>query len=154
MRRPNRSLSWLVPFALLVGCGEKGHGHRASVSTARPVSILVEVYHPVTDEVWENVGVRVVEAYQEWSDCTCVSPYDDWYLTDFTGQVLIDEFVLADAAVGFVEDRHGGAVLGSRSFENSAMVTLQIDALGHDTVFVDVPLTFDQPDVFVAVPFE
>ncbi len=132
-----------------------GHGHGpASVQVVRPVSILVEVFDPTTNFVWENVSVRVVEAEQEWSQCTCVSPFEDWFLTDTTGQVLFDEFTLAAEQVGFVQDGAGAAVLGSRRFEDQATVTLEIDAVGFSPVFIDVPLSYGQPDVFVQVPFQ
>lgn len=146
-------LAAFVPL-ILAGCSG---GSRTVVVTAppppRPVSILVEVYDPATNFVWENVGVRVVEVDHEWSGCTCANPVVEWFLTDSTGQVLIDEFVLAASAVGFVEDHRGGAVIGSRSFEDQATVLLEIDALGFTPVLVEVPLSWDVPDVFVSVPF-
>jgi hypothetical protein len=113
----------------------------------------VEVYDPVTNWVWENVGVRVVQAEQEWSLCTCVSPFATWYLTDSSGQVLLDEHLLAAAEVGFVEDGAGRAMIGPRSFEDQATVLLEVSAGGYTPVFVEVELRWDTPDVFVAVPF-
>lgn len=143
----------LVATALLSACG--GGRSRATLRTESPrlVSILVEVYDPVTDLVWENVSVRIVEADQEWSQCTCVSPFDDWYLTDASGRVLLDEFTLADAEVGFQEDIDGRAILGPHRDEDEATVVLEIDALGFTPVIVEVPLRWDTPDVFVEVPF-
>lgn len=140
----------------VVAASCRGGNSRASVRNESPrlVSILVEVYDPVTNLVWENVSVRIVEADQEWSQCTCVSPYVDWYLTDQTGRVLLDEYLLADADVGFLEDGKGRAVLGPRRDEDQATVVLEIDALGFVPVIVEVPLSWDQPDVFVEVPFE
>jgi hypothetical protein len=143
---------------LLLGClafAACGGGKRATadVRLPRPVSILVEVYDPVTNYVWQNVGVRIVEADQEWSGCTCVNPRVEWFLTDSRGEVLLDEFTLAAAQVGFVVDRNGRAVLGSRSFEDEATVVLEIDALGYTPVIVEVPLSWSVPDVFVSVPF-
>ncbi len=143
----------LLAALVLASCGRSRP--RANVRPPQPrlVSILVEVYDPNTNLVWENVSVRVVEAEQEWSNCLCVSPYLDWYLTDSTGRVLLDEFVLADAEVGFLEDDLGAAVLGPYSYEDEALVVLEIDALGFAPVYVEVPLSWDQPDVFVEVPF-
>jgi hypothetical protein len=80
----------------------------------RPVSILVEVYDPVTNYVWENAAVRIIEADQEWSQSTCSNPYSTWYFTDTAGQVYFDEAMIADARVGFLEDNFGCALLGSR----------------------------------------
>ncbi len=117
------------------------------------MSILVEVYDPVTNFVWENVSVRVVEADQEWAQGTFVSPYDDWYLTGVDGRVLLDEYLLADAEVGFPEDTQGRAILGPQHFENEATVVLEVDALGFVPVRVEVPLRWDTPDVFVEIPF-
>lgn len=144
----------LAPVVLLSGCG--GGNSRPSLRNESPrlVSILVEVYDPVTDLVWENVSVRVVEADQEWSGSTFVSPFADWYLTDASGRVLLDEFVLADAEVGFQEDVDRRAILGPQRYEDEAVVVLEIDALGFTPVIVEVPLRWDTPDVFVEVPFE
>jgi len=143
----------LPSLLLLAGCG--GRRERVVVRPAEPrlVSILVEVYDPVTNFVWENVSVRIVEADQEWSACTCSSPYADWFLTDATGRVLLDEYLLADAEVGFLEDSLGRAILGPNAGEDEATVVLEIDALGFVPRIVEVPLRWDQPDVFVEVEF-
>ena len=61
--------------------------------------------------------------------------------------------MLGDADVGFVEDAFGAAVLGSGFSEDEALVVLEIDAFGFSPVIVEVPLSWDQPDVFVEVPF-
>lgn len=119
----------------------------------RAVTILVEVYDPVTNFVWENVGVRVVQATQEWSGCVCVNPRVDIFLTDRDGLVFFDEYLLAASDVGFYEDTIGRALLGPRSFEDEAIVRLEVSATGFTTVLVDVQLSWAQPDVFVAVPF-
>ena len=148
--RPTYSIL-LLPL-LVAACGG-GHSHVGRSESPRLVSILVEVYDPNTNLVWENVSVRVVESDQEWSGCTCVSPYLDWYLTGPDGRVLLDEYVLADADVGFLEDSAGRAVLTSRFDEDEALVVLEIDAIGFAPVFVEVPLSWDEPDVFVEVPF-
>jgi hypothetical protein len=140
--------------AMLAACDHRYREPHVGVPSSRPVSILVEVFDPATNFVWENVGVRVVEADQEWSGCTCQNPNVDWFFTDSTGQVLIDEFVLADSGVGFLEDRNRAAVLGARSFEDEAVVVLEIDALGFSPVTVEVSLSWDVPDVFVEVPFD
>ena len=148
------SLSSLV---LLGACGDSYHTHEAPIvhtEAPRPVSILVEVYDPVTNFVWENVSVRVVEADQEWSNCTCSSPYLDSFLTDSSGRVLIDEYLLAEAEVGFLEDGAGRAMLGPGIHEDEATVVLEIFAAGFMSVFVEVPLSWDVADVFVEVPFE
>ena len=143
----------LLPLAL----GACGGSDRPPVArplpSPRAVSILVEVFDPATNFVWENVGVRVVEADQEWSQCTCTSPHMHWFKTDSAGQVLLDESILAAAEVGFVEDANGNAILGPRSFEDQATVVLEIDAPGFTPVFVEVDLSWDVPDVFVSVPF-
>jgi hypothetical protein len=150
------------PFSLLVAtfavlasaCGGHHHHPRPRPEEPRPVSILVEVYDPATNLVWENVSVRVVEADQEWSGGTWVSPWLDWYLTDANGQVLLDEYLLADAEVGFRLDGAGRALLHPYRDEDQAVVVLEIDAVGFTPVIVEVPLRWDDPDVFVAVPFD
>ncbi len=146
--------SLLLLSLLFAACGHGGNSH-ATVRSAEPrlVSIEVEVYDPETNLVWENVSVRIVEADQEWSGCTCGSPYLDWFLTDATGRVFFDEYALADAAVGFLVDDLGRAVLGPYRDDDEAVVVLEIDALGFAPVIVEVPLRWDRPDVFVEVPF-
>lgn len=143
----------LLPALLLASCGGRSCCATVVVEPPRLTSILVEVYDPVTNLAWENVSVRVVEADQEWSGCTCVSPYLDWYVTDISGRVLLDEYVLADAGVGFVEDSSGAAVLGSAFDEDEALVVLEVDAVGFAPVIVEVPVSWADPDVFVEVPF-
>lgn len=148
-------LSCAALSVLFAACG--GGGGRSSnvqPAPARLVSILVEVYDPVTNSVWENVSVRVVEADQEWYGGTFVSPYQDWFLTDANGRVFFDEDLLAAARVGFLEDASGRAVLGPAANEDQATVILEIDAVGFTPVFVQVPLRWDTPDVFVEVPFQ
>ena len=145
--------SLLCILASLSACGRGGSTPTLRTPDPRPVSILVEVYDPVTNLVWENVSVRVVESYQEWAGGSYVSPYADYYLTDATGRVLLDEYVLAYADVGFVEDGNGRALLGADRFEDQATVTIEVDGVGFVPVLVDVPVRWDQPDVFVEVPF-
>ncbi len=145
----------LLPFvSVLAGCCCDDDDDYSPPPDPRLVSILVEVYDPVTNLVWENVSVRIVEADQEWSGCTCVSPYVDWYLTDATGRVLLDEYLLARAGVGFLTDYAGRAVLSPLTSEDQATVVLEVDAVGFTPVFVEVPLTWEVPDVFVEVPFQ
>jgi len=145
----------IASLLLAAACGHThSHEHPApSPAVPRPVSILVEVYDPVTNYVWENVSVRIVEADQEWSNCTCSSPWLDWYLTDASGRVLLDEYLLAAAEVGFLEDGAGRAMIGPGFHEDEAVVVLEIDAVGFSPVFVEVPLRWDMADVFVEVPF-
>lgn len=141
---------------LLSACGGGG-GRRAPVQVPppppRPVSILVEVYDPVTNFVWQDVSVRVVESFQEWSGVIYPSPFFDIYLTDATGRVFLDEFQLAFVEVGFVEDGNDRAMLSSNLAQDEAVVTLEISGAGFVPVYVDVPLSWNQPDVFVEVPF-
>lgn len=147
-------LPFLLSAALLLAaCGGSGRPGAVVVEAPRLTSILVEVYDPVTNLAWENVSVRVVEADQEWSGCTCVSPYLDWYLTDSVGRVLLDEYALGDAEVGFLEDSFGAAVLSPAYSEDEALVVLEVDAVGFAPVIVEVPVSWDNPDVFVEVPF-
>jgi hypothetical protein len=120
----------------------------------RAVELEIEVYDPFTGGVWEGVGVRVVQADQEWSGCVCVSPYaDEFALTDRTGLAYFSPFALAAAQVGFVEDAAGQAILYPGAFENEADVLLEVWAPGFDPVFVEVPLSYGQPYRFVSVPF-
>lgn len=153
----SRSAVSVLLFALLAASCGSGHRHHhvsAPVQQPRLVSILLEVYDPVTNFALEGVSVRVVESEQEWSGCTCVSPYLDWYETGPAGRLLLDEYVLADAAVGFLVDGYGAAVLSPDPHEDEAWVLLELDAIGYAPIYVEVPLRWDTPDVFVEVPFE
>jgi hypothetical protein len=143
-------------LAIAVACEHHDHDHHHDVQPveARPVSIRVEVYDPVTNQVWIDVSVRVVESDQEWSGCTCTSPFTDWLLTDDQGRVFFDEYWLAAAQVGFVEDANGRAVLRPELDADEALVVLEVDAVGFTPVIVEVPLRWDVPDVFVEVPFQ
>ena len=140
----------LVPF-LGAACHE--HHDHPPPSVPRPVSILVEVYDPTTNFVWENVGVRVVQAQQEWSACTCANPMVEYFLTNPDGQVFLDERLLAAAQVGFLVDDAGRAVLGPDPAQDEATVQLEIAAEGFTTVVVEVALSWNTPDVMVSVPF-
>jgi hypothetical protein len=124
-----------------------------TVQQPRLVSVLVEVYDPVTNLAWEDVSVRIVASDQEWSGCTCQSPYNDWFLTDSAGRVLLDEYLLAGAEVGFIEDSTGAAVLPPEFDQDEATLVLEIDAVGFSPVIVEVPISWADPDVFVEVPF-
>lgn len=148
-------LMLLLPCVLLAckGGHHDHHHHTPPVAEPRLVSIEVEVFDPITNFVWENVSVRIVEADNEWSGCLCVSPYLDWFLTDSNGRVFFDEFLIADAEVGLLEDGAGRAILNPSVFEDEVVITLEVDAVGFSPVFVDVLVTWDQPDVFVEVPF-
>ena len=155
--KPTSSLLSSVLFAPLLALAACGGSTVETVPVVvpgpAPVSILVEVYDPVTNWVWENVGVRIVEADQEWSNLTYVNYWEDWYPTDSYGQVLLTEYDLAWAEVGFREDYAGRAVIGSRWFEDEATVLLEVWADGFAPVYVEVELCWCEPDVYVAVPF-
>ena len=144
---------WLVPLLLLSACWDDDDDCDHCGDQARPVSIEVEVFDPITQFVWEGVTVRIVEADQEWSGQTHVSPNQISLLTDNTGRVFLDEFTLATARIGFIEDPDGRALLGDDVDEDEARVMLEISAEGFTPVTLLVPLSWNNPDVFVAVPF-
>jgi hypothetical protein len=151
-------MSRLALFATLLFAACSCDDDHDSVPEAHPaedrlVSIEVEVYDPVTNLVWEGVSVRIVESWQEWCGCVYVNPAEEWFLTDANGLVFLDEVTLADARVGFLEDDDGCAVISPFFDEDEATVLLQIDAVGFTPVFVEVTVRWDEPDVFVAVPF-
>jgi len=139
----------------LAACG--GTSTRTTVVVTEPprlVSVLVEVYDPVTNLAWENVSVRIVEVDHEWSGCTCVNPIsDDWFLTDNSGRVFLDEYILGDSGVGFLEDPTGAAVIDPEYDRDEATVVLEVDAVGFAPAIVEVPISWVEPDVFVEVPF-
>lgn len=122
--------------------------------TPRLPEIQVEVYDPATNGVWEGVSVRVVEGYHEWSGCTCgAGNLDLWKLTGRDGLVLFTAGDLADADIGFREDSSGDAILSGDRDEDEAWVLVEIDAIGFDRLFVDVPVSWREPTAFISVPF-
>ncbi len=148
----------LASLLSLASCGGGGGSTSepapSTIPDPVPVSILVEVYDPATNWVWENVAVRIVEADHEWSNCSCVNQWTDWYWTDSNGQVVLTEYDLAYADVGFREDGFGRAMLWPRWFEDEATVLLEVWADGFVPVYVEVDLCWCQPDVMVSVPFQ
>lgn len=151
----NRLLKTSLLFVLLAAasCGGGAHYHPAPTLKARFVAIEVEVYDPLSGYVWEDVGVRIVQADQEWSSCICVNPLlDDWYYTDAFGVVFFAAADLAFADVGFQEDG-GEAVISPSPLEDEVTVLLEISAPGLGTVYQSVDLSWDEPSIFVSVPF-
>lgn len=125
------------------------------VSPPATVSIEIEVYDPVTNGVWEGVGVRVHEAWQEWSGARHVSPFTDAFeLTDRAGRVFFSAYDLHVYSVGFPVDEYGRAVLSDHPAGDESIVTLEIWAPGFRSVFVDVDLSWRDPDALIAVPFQ
>ncbi len=135
----------------LVACHKREHTTVVVAAEVRPVAIEVEVYDPTTNFVWENVGVRIVEAEVDGAGIGYANIIPDhWFFSDQNGLVYLDSFVFADAQIGFLLNGAGQAVL---EFSEGARVVLEVDALGFTAVFVEVVLSWDQPQVFVSVPF-
>ncbi len=152
MRRP--AISTLVLAAVLAACTEQHH-ETVIIAEPNPVTIEVEVYDPVSGGVWEGVGVRIVEATNEWSGCQCVSPFRDAFiLSDPNGLVLFTPEDIAAYEVGFVENTAGQTVLSAHPDADEAYVVLEVWAEGFTPVFAEVYLSWSQPTVFVAIPFE
>ncbi len=149
----------LIPLLLmtLTACGSRRTTTvvvQEQPPAPRPVSIEVEVYDPESGFVWQDVGVRVVRSYNEWSDCICDAPIQDlWIYTDANGLVLLTEFDIADADVGFIEDSDQRALIEPALDADEAVVTIEVWSPDFAPVIVDVPLDWEQPDVFVSVPF-
>lgn len=141
-------------FALFAtsACGGHGHSH-TPVLQNRSVLIEVEVYDPISGFVWEDVGVRIVQADQEWTGDIHVNPLvDDWYYTDAFGLILFSAADLALADIGFKESG-GLAVISPDYLEDEATVLLEVSAPGLGTVYQSVDLSWDSPTVFVSIPF-
>ena len=119
-------------------------------------SAVEQVIDPISNFLLENVEVRVIEAFNERLGVTQVNPDPGGataMFTDSLGLVFFDEFTLAAADVGFIEDSEGRAMLEPFDDSDQAIVTLEVSAPGFSTVLVDVPLSWEQPDGFVPVPF-
>lgn len=119
----------------------------------RPVSVLVEVVDDVTGLPLPAVRVRVLEAYQEWAGSYYTSPYQDVFLTDVDGLVFLDEYILSWQDVGFREDGIGRSLLYPGGYEDEADLLIELDADGFPPVLYWVTVRWDQPDVYVQLPF-
>ncbi len=121
----------------------------------QPVALDVEVYDPVSDLVWQDVGVRIVQGDVEATGCLCPSPLvDDWFYTDLDGLVYFAPEDLAFADIGFLEDNRGRAIVGSSFDEDEAYVLLEVWAPGLQSVFWEVKVTWDDPVAVISIPFE
>jgi hypothetical protein len=149
----SRLLGSCLLIALAAGCGGSKGPHGAAHAQPRPVSLQVEVYDPVTNGIWENLGVRIVQSDNEWSQCVCESVNEVLLYTDTNGTVYFSGSHLADAEVGFQEDIYGRAVLGPLGHEDEAWVTIEVGdpTLGYE--YFEVRLSYQEPDLFVSVPF-
>jgi hypothetical protein len=144
----------LLPMLLAACYGSVGVAYYDEPDPV-PVSIEVEVYEPSTNRVWVNVGVRIVDAYNEWSDDWHTNPNpQDWRYTDDTGVARFSAHAIADANVGFKEDGYGQAVLDAEPENDEATVTLEIWAPGHEAVIVRVDLCWCYPYAWISVPFQ
>lgn len=145
--------SALVASALASGCHHSSHSDDV-VLHDNPVSIEIEVYDPVTNFVWENVSVRIIEVEHEWSNSTRPNPtQNDYYFTDRNGIVYFSPEHLGDSGLGFLIDDLHRAVLSPDIFEDEAAVLVEISAPGLGSVFEWVELTWDESRVFISVPF-
>ncbi len=149
--------SLVVLACLSTGC-HHGSSHGADpvrFEHDRPVTIEVEVYDPETNYVWQDVGVRLVQASQEWSGCVCTNPNrQDWYYTDDLGVAFFSPADIADADIGFRVDELGQAVISMHRDENEAIVLLEVWAEGFKPVLWQVEMTGEKSEVFVSIPFE
>ncbi len=101
----------LVLFAT-VGCTDRKTTVIVQPAVLQPVTLEVEVYDPVSNFVWENVFVRIVEAEVSGAGGTFTNIFpDDWYPSDLNGLVFFDSSIFANAQVGFLIDNLGQAVL-------------------------------------------
>ena len=154
--RPMPCSLLILPLLAFGACSDHHHDHHAPVpaETPRTVSMQIEVFDPDTNLVWVGVDVRIVEAALEWSGATVTNPDPDFFLTtDDFGQVFFDAEALAAAQVGFVEDGIQRAVLEPEFDRDEAFVQIEISAPGFTTVLTDVHITWENPDVFVSIPF-
>jgi hypothetical protein len=142
------------PLVLFAACHHEHHVVQTQPPSPRLVSLQVEAFDPATNLAWQGVGVRIAQATLEWSGLTMVNPDPTVRIfTDNTGVAFFSAADLADAAVGFVEDSFGRAVLEPDSRLDQAVVTVELSAPGFPTVLADVDLSWSVPDVFVSVPF-
>lgn len=142
-------------FSLSTACHHRHRDDPVHLDPNRPVTIEVEVYDPETNFVWKGVGVRLVQARQEWSACICANPNrDDWYYTDAFGSVVFSPKRIASAEIGFKVDGLGQAIINRHPAEDEAMVLIEVWAENFKPVLREIKLTYHQNDMFVSIPFE
>ena len=147
----------LAAAIILTSCGSRGGDHdhdHAEVFLDEPVSIEIEVYDPVSGFVWEDVSVRIVEIEHEWSDQINVNTVqNDYFFTDFDGIVFFSPDYLGREDLGFLVDEFEGAILSPDILEDEASVLIEISAPGLGVVFERIDISWEEPRVFVSIPF-
>jgi hypothetical protein len=98
--------------------------------------------------------VRIIEVDHEWSGLIWPNPTkNDYYYTDKFGVVYFSPELLAVSDLGFLEDGTGRAVLSPDYLEDEATVLVEISAPGLGRVYERIELSWDEPRVYVQVPF-
>ena len=152
MKRTTISFAMICSLAV-AGCSHGHHDNTTTVFYDRLTSLEVEVYDPLSNYVWENMAVRVVQVEHEWSGFVVVNPIvDDWFYTDSFGVVFFGSDLLGASGFGFLTDTFGRAVMSPDIFEDEAIVLLEIfDGFG--SLFYEVDMTWDNPRVLAQVAF-
>ena len=147
-------IAGLLVAVLASGCHSRRDRDPDPVAVSRPVSLEIEVYDPTTGYVWEDVSVRIIEVEHEWSNRIIENPFqNDYYLTDSFGVVYYSPELLAQTEIGFLEDGRGRAVLEPDFSEDEASILIEISAPGLGVVFERIDIDWEQPDVFIQIPF-
>lgn len=142
------ALALLASLSTLGSCGT----HNDTEYT-KPVSLLITV----VDEngfAWEGMVVRILEAWNEWSD-DYREGVDPWATleTDDRGSVFFDSEDISSARLGFLEDPEGIATLSSKFDRNEAEFTIEV---GHPTlgwIEVQVPVHYKSTHLDVEIEF-
>ena len=140
----------LVLFAM-VGCTERKTTVLVQPAELEPVALEVEVYDPVTNFVWENVAVRIVEAEVSGAGGSFTNIFpDDWFFSDQNGlvfahlirreysrtRILLTGDVEAEAGLAHEVNRVGFAFLAKpfkrRQFLTAVAKTLEQSAPSSD----------------------
>ncbi|HMQ23782.1 MAG TPA: hypothetical protein PKE00_14915 [Planctomycetota bacterium] len=134
---------------LLLGACHRWHDH-----DCKPVSLSITVVDS-KNAVWQGMTVRLLEAWNEWSDDRRQGK-DPWATlkTDDRGVVYFNSEDIASAELGFLEEPKGIAVLHSDRWRNEAVFTVEVgdDTLGW--IEVEIPVRFPATHLDVEIEFE
>ena len=134
--RPHALIPLLLVTLVLSGCGRRNHSNPKPVAYDRLASLVIEVYDPDTNSVWEGVSVRIVEVEHEWSGRVVPNPIeDDWYVTGRDGTIEFTPKLLGMTNVGFFEDPFGRAVMSPDLDQDEAIVLIEVYGEGLGSAF-------------------
>lgn len=139
----------LVVALTLASCG----GSRPDPAP-KPVTLLITVIDS-QDNIWVDMPVRIVEAWNEWSN-DYRRGVEPWAVldSDDRGEAFFSSADIADAELGFLETDDRRAILAYEHWRNEAEYIVEVgtDRLGY--IEVAIPVDFRETHLDVVIEFE